>query len=58
MKESLQVALLTILDEVNYLDDALKVSNPPALKERFQAKRDHLVAAGMWIEEQLSTIKE
>lgn len=52
------MALLTILDEVNYLDDALKVSNPPALKERFQAKRDHLVAAGMWIEEQLSTIKE
>lgn len=53
MRDSLQVALLVILEEIKYLDDNIRKGAPPALIERFQTKRDHLVEAGQWIEQQL-----
>lgn len=58
MRESLQVALLTILEEVKYLDDGLRRGMPPSLADKIQAKRDHLVNAGQWIEQQLTNLKE
>lgn len=54
IRESLNVALVTIFDEYIYLDDALKGNLPASLKERFIKKRDDLKRAGEWIESKLT----
>lgn len=58
-RESLKVALVTILEEATYLNDALtKQKLGAVLKERFTEKRDHLIRAGQWIESKLASTEE
>lgn len=57
-RESLKVALNTLVDECAYLNDTLAGSTNKSLVERLTTKRDHLIRSGQWIESKLASTEE
>ena len=57
LHNSLRVLLHTCHEEYLYVDEVLKRGGlTPDMLKRLTLKRDHLIAAGQWVEDQLNKL--